>query len=78
MNQRSDGTDDCEREFAHVKGGNNKLTQKYCNEMTLRATGVHLSVFTTINKTNTSGDSSIFSDKITTKLPTRKSRKKKN
>ena len=73
MNQHADGTDDCEHEFAHMKGKNNKPTQKDCREMTSRATGVRSAVFTTVNKSNTRGDKDIYCDEITSKLKRKKS-----
>ena len=73
MKQRSAGTDDCEHEFAGIKSKNNKPTQQDCRNYTARMTGARTSTFTTINKSNTSGDKVIFTEEIT--APIKKKRK---
>ena len=74
MVQRRAGTDDCEHEFAGSRLRNPKPTQGDMRKVTARRAGTRCSsVFTNLNKSNTSGDKSIYVDELI--KPIRKKRK---
>ena len=68
MKKRTGGPDDCEHEFAGIKQKNNKPTHQDCKNISSCRTGVRTCAFTTINKSNTSGDTSIFTEELTAHL----------
>ena len=74
MCQRKSGTDDCEHEFAGSRLRNPKPTQGDMRKVTARRAGTRSSsAFTNLNKSNTSGDKSIYVDELI--RPIRKKRK---
>ena len=75
MVQRRAGTDDCEHEFAGIKVRNQKPTLQDAREITARRTGSRTSCFTTVNKSNTSGDKTIYIHELTETI---KKKAKKN
>ena len=63
--QRKNGSDDVEHEFAGIRVRNPKPTIQDCVLVTGRRSGCRQSVFTRINKTNTSGtDKIIYTDEL--------------
>ena len=74
MCQRKSGTDDCEHEFAGSRLRNPKPTQGDMRKVTARRAGTRSSsTFANLNKSNTSGDKSIYVDELI--RPIRKKRK---
>ena len=74
MCQSKLGTDNCEHEFAGSRLRNPKPTQGDMRKVTARRAGTKSSSsFTNLNKSNTSGDKSIYVDELI--RPIRKKRK---
>ena len=65
MCQRKSGTDDCEHEFAGSRLRTPKPTQGDMKKVTARRAGTRsCSAFTNLNKSNTSGNKSIYVDEL--------------
>ena len=72
--QRKSGTDNCEHNFAASRLRNPKPTQGDMRKVTARRAGTRSSsAFTNLNKSNTSGEKSIYVDELI--RPIRKKRK---
>ena len=64
MVQRRGGSDDCEHEFAGIKVRNQKPTQGDARAHVAKRTGTRSSCFTSINRSNTRGDSSMYTEEL--------------
>ena len=70
MYQRKSGTDNCEHEFSGSRLRNPKPTQGDMRKITARRTGMRSSsAYTNLNKSNASGDKSIYVDELIKPIP---------